>query len=83
MSGHHEKCQANEVWVGNTERGKGRLEFFKGKGLKTVRLGSVALDIYGKPLEANWAPIFIHRSEEDAHNTIMMEETFGPNWRRG
>ena len=82
MSGHHEKCSPQEVFLGNREREKGVGEY-KDKGMKTIRLGGQAYDIYGKPLPDTFAPIFIHRSEEGAYNAVMMEKTFGPNWRRG
>lgn len=69
---HHEKCSPNEVFLGNTERAKG-LAPYLGKGLKTIRLGTKALDIDGRALPASYAPIFINRAEEPAYDAIMME----------
>lgn len=78
----HAECKANEIFVGNTDRGVERIEFFKAKGLNSVRLGETAYDIEGKALPAIYSPIFVSRSEADAHNNVMMTETFGPHWRR-
>jgi len=68
--------------VGNTRRDGDHPSFLRGKGLKTVRIGLVAYDIEGKPLPDYYAPIFIDKAESENHNSIMMERTFGPNWRR-
>jgi hypothetical protein len=82
---HHEPCGKDEIWVGNTITHGPHLEWLRSKGLKTLRLGEVAFDVYGKPLEERegYSPLFIHRIEAERHNEIMMERTFGPNWRRG
>lgn len=82
---HHEACGPHEIFVGNTRRDGPHYKFLLTKGLKSLRLGSVAHDINGKPLshEEGYAPLFVHRNEADLHNSIMMELTFGPNWRRG
>lgn len=82
MAQTHNECAANEIWVGNTDRGQGRLEFYKSKGLTSVRLGKVAYCIEGKPLPSNYSPIIIQRAQADLHNDIMMTATFGPHWRR-
>ena len=81
----HEPCDKDEIWVGNTYTHGQHYEWLKSKGLKTLRLGKLAFDVYGKPLAdtEGYAPVFINRSEEQRHNEIMMERTFGPNWRRG
>ncbi|MEZ2132724.1 MULTISPECIES: hypothetical protein [unclassified Sinorhizobium] len=79
---HHNECAANEIWVGNTHRGAERLDFFKSKGLTSVRLGKVAYDIDGKVLPGTYSPIIIQRAQADLHNDIMMTAAFGPNWRR-
>ena len=78
---HHEKCRADEIFIGNTDKGADRLKFFADKGLKTIRLGDVAFDIYGKQLPSFFRPPFVNRSEIELHHAIMMEKTFGPNWR--
>jgi len=81
----HEACEANEIWVGNTPTHGLHYQSLKSMGLKTLRLGKVAFDIDGKPLAESegYSPVFINRSEADRYNEIMMEKTFGPNWRRG
>lgn len=73
----------HEIFVGNTLRDGPRFRWLVDKGLKTARLGDVALDIDGKPLPHIYAPIFIDRGESDKHNAITMEQAFGPHWRRG
>lgn len=78
----HPECAPNEIFVGNTNRGAERLEFFKSKGLTSVRLGKVAYCIGGKPLPGTYSPIIIPRAQADLHNDIMMTATFGPHWRR-
>lgn len=85
MPGHHEPCAPDEIWVGNTLASGKHFEWLKSKGLSTLRLGSIAFDIYGKPIAdvEGYSPVFIHRVEEQRYNEIMMEKTFGPNWRRG
>ncbi len=85
MTGHHEPCEKDEIWVGNTPTHGEHFKLLKSKGLKTIRLGNVAFDIYGKPISKSegYSPVFLHKSEESRHNEIMMEMTFGPNWRRG
>ncbi len=81
MSGHHEPCGPQEVFLGNTEREGGSMTYLAGR-FGTVRLGNKAFDIEGKPLPKHYAPIFIHRSEEQAYSDYMMAKTSGPNWRR-
>lgn len=85
MMGHHEPCGKDEIWVGNTLTQSDHIEWLQSKGLRTPRLGKIAYDVYGKPMEPSegYSPVFIHRSEAEQHNAIMMERTFGPNWRRG
>lgn len=82
---HHEQCGRDEVWLGNTDKEGDHYKWLLSKGLKTLRLGKVAYDIYGKPLkdEEGYRPVFINRIEEQKHNDLMMELTFGQNWRRG
>lgn len=81
---HHEICSKDEIFVGNTPTLGSHYAWLKSKGLKTLRFGKVSFDIHGKPLaEAEgYSPLFINRSEEHLYNEIMMERTFGPNWRR-
>ena len=82
---HHEPCGPHEIFVGNTLRDGESCRILVSKGMRTARLGKTAYDIDGKPLREceGYAPLFIHRSESDLHDSIMMERTFGPHWRRG
>lgn len=82
MSGRHEPCGANEIWLGNTDKGSAKIDALKAKGLRTVRLGSLAYDIEGAPLPPIYQPLFISRVEQDAYDTIMMKAAFGPYWSR-
>jgi hypothetical protein len=82
MSGHHEPCGPQEVFIGNTLRHGGSMTHLSPR-FKTARIGSTAYDIEGKPLPEQYAPIFIHRDEEQAHSDYMVERAFGPYWRRG
>lgn len=77
----HEACGPHEIFVGNQQRAEG-LERFTSKGMKSARLGKLAMDIDGKPLPESYAPIFIARPEADLHNAVMMERMLGPNWRQ-
>lgn len=82
---HHEHCDKDEIWVGNTLSTGENIQWLKEKGMKTLRLGNIAYDVFGKPLseKEGYSPLFINRSEENFHNELMMTRTFGPNWRRG
>lgn len=73
MSGHHEACGPQEVFLGNTGRHSGRFEELRRKGLKTIRMGNQALDIEGKKLPNYYAPLFLSRSEENKYDAIMIE----------
>lgn len=82
MSGRHEPCGANEIWVGNTDKGEARISLLRDQGLRTIRLGSLAYDIDDKPLPPLYKPVFVARAEIEAYDRVMMQATFGPNWRR-
>lgn len=69
---HHERCAANEVFLGNTERVGGSMGYLSER-LRTVRLGQRALCIEGKQLPNIYAPLFICRSEQPAYDAIMLE----------
>lgn len=73
--------QQNEVWVGNTTRDRD-LDVLKRAGVTSARLGGIALDIEGKKLPSNYAPLIISRSQEMLYDDYMMRKTFGQNWRR-
>lgn len=59
-----------EVFLGN-HTGAIEPEF---GNLKTLRLGENALDIDGKMIPREWGcrPLFIHESEHDRYDSIMM-----------
>ncbi|MFB7144993.1 hypothetical protein ACWGMK_06085 [Agrobacterium deltaense] len=82
MSQSHKECTKDEIFVGNTAREGEHFQWLKSQGLTSARLGKVAYAIDGMPLPAYYAPVIIDRSQADLHHAIMMEKTFGPNWRR-
>ena len=69
---HHEPCGPQEIFLGNTIRDGGSMTYLAGR-LKTVRLGKIAFCIEGKRLPSDYAPIFLHRSEEKLYDLIMIE----------
>lgn len=77
--------EANEKWVGNMLRDKDleHLESLRKAGVTSARLGGVALDIEGKRLPSDYAPLIISKAHEMAYDDYMMRKTFGPHWRRG
>lgn len=81
---HHEKIAEDEVFLGNTQRDGDTWLWLKDKRFETLRLGEVAFDIDGErlPDSYNMAPLIINRREFDRYDDMMMERTFGPNWRR-
>jgi len=82
--GHHEKCAPQEIFLGNIRPSSDHHKWLASRGLNTLRTGKTAYAIDGKPLggREGYVPLFIHRNEADRYNAIMMERTFGPNWRR-
>lgn len=70
-------ARADEVFLGNVETKEGIPDYLTTAGLKTVRLGELALDIAGNDLPHH-RPMFIGRAESDAYHRIMMKRTF-PN----
>ena len=78
----HNEAAADEIFVGNTQRNSGRLEWLKAVGVRTARLGKIANDIDGNKLPEYYAPIFINRSDAERYNDVMMTATFGADWRR-
>lgn len=77
----HKEAGPDELFVGNTLRDGDCLSRLRAGGMLTARLGEVALDIEGKPLSREHAPVLIGRSEAALYNDIMMTRTFGPDWR--
>ena len=74
-------AKPNEVFIGNMDSKNGHPVCIPDylAELKTIRLGEQALDIDGNKLNPDhYRPLFIDRSEEDAHHRIMMRRTF-PN----
>lgn len=72
-------AQTGEIFLGNVAKEKGIPDYLTTAGLKTVRLGELALDIEGRDLPG-YQPMFIGRTESDAYDRIMMKRTF-PNQR--
>ena len=65
-------AKPDEVFLGNTETNRGIPDHLS--GLKTVRLGEQALDIYGHKIPADhMLPMFINRSESDAYDRLMTQ----------
>lgn len=79
--GHYQGAHTNEIWVGNCLRSRG-IDEVKSRGVTSARMGDVALDIYGKTLPSDYAPVFISRAQELVYDDYMMRKTFGPHWRR-
>jgi hypothetical protein len=79
---HHEKIEADEIFIGNARTDSARLEWLKANGITTARFGKVAYDIDGSELPKPYLPIFINRSDADHYDRVMMTETFGSDWRR-
>lgn len=70
-------ARADEIFVGNVETEGGVPEYLR--GLRTARLGELALDVEGMGIDPDWLrPLFIGKSEADAYDKIMMKRTF-PN----
>ena len=70
-------AQPGEVFVGNVETKNGIPRHLL--SLQTIRLGDLALDIYGNPLDpGDMLPMFIHEREQQAHHRLCMKHTF-PN----
>ena len=69
--------RTDEVFVGNIRADEGVPQHLS--GLNTVRIGEQALDIDGNKIDpSQMLPMFVGRSEIDAHHRIMMRRTF-PN----
>lgn len=79
MAKHHIEARAGEVFVGNHSYESGepvRVPDYL-SSLKTVRLGNQAYDIEGNKLSREqFRPLFIDKSEFDAHHRLMMKLTF-------
>lgn len=82
MGQTHKECTPSEVFVGNTAREGDHFKWLQSKGLTSARLGKQAYAIDGMTLPEYYAPVIIDRGQADLHHAIMMEKTFGPNWRR-
>lgn len=78
----HNEARADEIFVGNTDRGSDRIAELQTAGMRTARLGKVAYCIEGKRLSNTWLPLLIGRSEEALYDDIMNKRVFGPDWRR-
>jgi len=77
---HYVGALPNEIFVGNTNAEGGITVHLR--VLKTIRLGEQALDIEGKRLDPDhMLPLFIHQSEVEAHDRIMMRRAFPNQFR--
>ena len=70
------EIRKDEIWLGNTIFGAWAIKReTKYKSLKTIRIGEVALDINGEKIDTDYCrPVFIHKSEAEAYDKIMMDE---------
>jgi hypothetical protein len=68
----------NEIFVGNVKSSSGIPKYLS--TLKTVRLGTIALDIDGNKID-DMRPMFIEKSEIDVHENLAMADCLGPDWR--
>lgn len=66
------EMRSGEMFLGNNKLSDNRDHF---KSLKTIRLGSQALDINGGMLPAEYIPLFIKKSEYPAYDKIMMDRS--------
>ena len=70
----------DEVFVGNTETKNGLPAHLH--GLRSARLGDLALDINGDKIDPNYMrPLFIGRSDAATYDQIMMRRTFPGQYR--
>lgn len=66
------EMKRGEVWVGNTHSSTNLKE--KYPTLKTIRLGNQAYDIKGEKIPTDYCrPVFVHKSEEQEYEAIMLE----------
>lgn len=73
-------AREDEIFVGNVPTEEGLQPHLQ--GLRTARIGELALDIDGNKLDPNYMrPLFIGRSEADAYDEIMMRRTFPNQYR--
>ena len=64
--------KSNEIFVGNTPARGGIPKHLR--CLKSIRLGDLALDIFGKELDPNnMRPLFLSRQEEGVYDKIMVD----------
>ncbi|TAU37808.1 hypothetical protein ELI44_32955 (plasmid) [Rhizobium ruizarguesonis] len=78
----HPEALPGEIFVGNTDKGDGKLADLHSKGVRTARFAAVAYDIDGKPLPDIYRAIIINRSDSDAYDNVIMAAAFGADWRR-
>lgn len=68
----HADKKEDEIWIGNINVWDWPRPYWS--TLKTVRLGKQAYDIHGKPIPTDYClPIFIHKSEHEAYDKIMVD----------
>lgn len=67
----HEKCEGNEMFVGNVGADRD-LSYLKGVNF---RRGNVAYDIHGEKINENLLrPLFIKKEDSDKYDAIMMAQ---------
>lgn len=72
---YHEKCNSDEVFIGNTpvnnlENKKRELE-----SVKSLRVGTIAYDIHGEILDKDsYKSLFINKRDSVKYDSIMMSK---------
>ena len=79
---HHEAIGQDEKFVGNTDKGRARVDWLHERGVRSARLGTIALDLDGKRLSGQYKPVIIARAHEGIYDSVMMRATFGDGYRR-
>lgn len=69
----HEKCNDNEMFIGNTSDINRRLEELS--SIKSLRVGKTAYDIHGEKLDNNmYKSLFINKNDSIKYDIIMMRK---------
>ena len=69
----HERCGYDEVFLGNIDAAKGLPEYLRGLG--SAKVGYIAYDLSGRPLEREWLrPLFITRHDLAAYDKMMLDQ---------
>lgn len=66
---HHEKCAADEMFVGNTMGNTVKSHL---REVESVRIGKVAYDIHGRIMRDDlYFPVFINKRDAGKYDRIM------------